>query len=197
MPPTPPTGAQLDALLRQHLPPVDAWQPTALRTAAVLCPLVVHHGEDHVLLVLRPPDARQHPGQIAFPGGKRDGDESVVGTARRECREEIGVPEAAIDVLGGLPARESSSGLLVHGVVARIPPIALRIDPREVVQVLHVPLRELLDEARWSERPPPGTATGNQPRLSPHFPFADQLLWGLTARFLRDLLAVLRTLPQH
>jgi len=190
-----PTKDQLDALLRQHLPQPGDWPPTALRTAAVLCPLVFHAGQDHVVLVLRPADARQHPGQIAFPGGKREGDERPVQTALRECREEIGVPEPQIDVLGSLGARESSSGLLVHAVVARVPWLPWQPDPREVVRVLTVPLAELLDETRWSERPAPATATGAQSSSSPHFLLADQLLWGLTGRFVRDLIAVVRTLP--
>lgn len=190
-----PTNDQLDARLRQHLPQPGDWQPTSLRTAAVLCPLVHHAGQDHVVLVLRPADARQHPGQIAFPGGKREGWELPVETARRECREEIGVPEAEIDVLGSLGARESSSGLLVHAVLARVPWRPWRPDPREVVRVLTVPLADLLDEARWSERPPPATATGAQGRTSPHFVLGDQLLWGLTGRFVRDLLTVVRSLP--
>lgn len=190
-----PTGDRLDALLRQRLPVPADWQPSPLRTAAVLCPLVFDAGQDHVVLVLRPTDARQHPGQIAFPGGKREGEERPVQTALRECREEIGVPESTIEVLGSLPPRESSSALLVHAIVARVPSMPWRADPREVVRVLTVPLAELLDEARWSERPPPATATGVQGRTSPHFLLGDQLLWGLTGRFVRDLLAVLRDLP--
>lgn len=178
---------RLDALLRQRLPPIGDWQPTALRRAAVLCPLVQHDGADHLLFVVRPHTLRQHAGQIAFPGGMRDGDETIEATARRECREEIGVADAAITVLGALPARESSSGILVHAIVARLADGALRPDAREVERVLRIPLAELCDDARWQEKPPPGGATGKQPRTSPHFVFGDDLLWGLTARFVRDL----------
>lgn len=183
---------QLDDLLRQRLPAIGGWQPTPLRSAAVLCPFVLHRGEDHLLFVVRPDDQRQHAGQIAFPGGMREGDESIEATARRECREEIGVRDDAITVLGGLGPRESSSGILAHAVVARLAPVALQPDAREVVRVLHVPLAELRDDARWHDRPPPGGASGKQPRTSPHFPFGDELLWGLTARFVRDLVDVLR-----
>ena len=184
-----PVRRDTDELLRARLPAIGDWQPTALRHAAVLCPLVVHDGEDHVLFVVRPTTLRQHGGQIAFPGGMRDPGESIEATARRECREEIGVADAAIEVLGALPPRESSSGILVHAVVARLQPVVLRPDAREVVRTLHVPLAQLRDGSRWHEKPPPGGATGNQPRTSPHFTFGDELLWGLTARFVRDLVA--------
>ena len=178
-----------DALLRERLPPIGDWQPTSLRLAAVLCPLVTIDGCDHVLLVVRPASLRQHAGQIAFPGGMRDGSETVAATARRECREEIGVADAAIDLLGGLGVRTSSSGILVHGVVARLQPGLLRPDPGEVERVLQVPLRELTDAGRWQELPPPPGATGSQPVTSPHFCFGSERIWGLTGRFLRDLTA--------
>jgi 8-oxo-dGTP pyrophosphatase MutT (NUDIX family) len=182
----------IDELLRQRLPALGDWASTPLRLASVLCPIVQHEGEDHLLFLVRPDSARHHAGQIAFPGGMRDGDETIEATARRECREEVGVSDTAIAVLGALPPHTSSSGILVHAVVARLLPVPLQPDAREVVRVLHVPLRELRDESRWHERPPPGGATGTQPKTSPHFPFGDELLWGLTARFVRDLLGVLR-----
>jgi 8-oxo-dGTP pyrophosphatase MutT (NUDIX family) len=121
----------------------------------------------------------------------RNGDESPVATALRECAEEIGVAPDPAAVLGELPPRESSTGIHVHCVVARLPSTELVPDPREVVRVLRVPLAELADDARWQERPPPFGAPGRQPRTSPHFRFGDELLWGLTARFVRDLLQAL------
>lgn len=181
----------VDELLRARLGPIGPWQPSALRLAAVLCPLVEADGADHLLFVARPEDQRQHAGQLAFPGGMRSGDESVLATALRETEEEIGVPAPAITVLGGLGPRPSSSGILVHTAVARLQPVALRPDPREVVRVLTMPLALLRDASRWHERPPPGGATGAQPRTSPHFEFGGELLWGLTARFVRDLVAML------
>jgi 8-oxo-dGTP pyrophosphatase MutT (NUDIX family) len=182
----------VDELLRARLPQHLEWQPTPLRHAAVLGPIVARDGVDHLLFLVRPDGSRQHAGQIAFPGGMRAGNEAVVATALREAEEEIGAAANAFTVLGGLGTRESSSGILVHGVVARLAAVELRPDPREVVRLLHVPLAELRDDRRWQERPPPGGATGRQPRTSPHFVFGDELLWGLTARFVRDLMALLR-----
>lgn len=181
----------LDELLRQRLPAPGPWQPSHLRLAAVVCPIVQHDGRDHLLFAVRPEGLRRHGGQIGFPGGMRHGDEDPVACALRECHEEIGVPAAAVHLLGMLPPRESSSGILAHCLVARLDPVPLVPDPREVVRVLFAPLAELRDAARWSERAPPPFATGYQPRLSPHFEIGDDLLWGLTARFVRDLVAQL------
>ena len=181
----------IDERLRAQLAEPGPWQPTTLRRAAVLCPLVMHGGEDHVLFVLRPHGQLQHAGQVAFPGGMRAGDETVLATALREAHEEIGVPRDVVTVLGELPPRASSTGIHVHAVVARLAPFALRPDPREVARVLHVPLAQLRDERRWLERPPPAGAPGQQPPTGPHFVLEHDVLWGLTARFVRDLLAVL------
>lgn len=183
--------ADLDARLRARLAPIGDWQATTLRRAAVLIPLLAVDGVDGLLLVVRPDAARQHAGQIAFPGGMRDGDEPVAATAARECREEVGVAPAAL--LGALPPRASSSGILVHAVVGRLAAdAALRPCPREVRRTLWVPIAEALDDARWQELPPPGGATGAQPATSPHFRHGADLVWGLTGRFLRDLAATLR-----
>lgn len=184
--------SDLDAVLRQRLPEPGPWLSTQLRLAAVLCPLVERDGQDHLLFAVRPPGSHPHAGQIGFPGGMQRPDEEPVPCALRECHEEIGVPAAAVTVLGMLTPRESSSGVLAHCFVARLQPVPLVLDPREVVRVLHVPLAELRDETRWSERAPPPTATGRQLRTSPHFEIGGDLLWGLTARFVRDLVARLR-----
>jgi 8-oxo-dGTP pyrophosphatase MutT (NUDIX family) len=181
-----------DELLRRRLLPIGGWQPSPLRAASVLCPLVAIGGHDHLLLVVRPRGQAPHAGQIAFPGGMRQGDETPLATALRECHEEVGVAATAVAPLGALAARESSTGVLAHCIVGRIEDGPLLPDPREVDRVLRVPLDDLLDEVRWSEQPPPQGAGGAQPRTSPHFWIGDDLLWGLTARFVRDLLLVLR-----
>jgi 8-oxo-dGTP pyrophosphatase MutT (NUDIX family) len=179
----------LDDVLRARLPLPGPWMSTELRLAAVVCPIVQHGGEDCVLLAVRPRELRQHGGQIGFPGGMREGDEEPLACALRECKEEIGVGSDALTVLGMLRPRESSTGILAHCFVARMQAVPLVPDPREVERLLHVPLADLRDEARWQDREPPLGAPGLQPRTSPHFAFGDDLLWGLTARFVRELTA--------
>ena len=118
--------------------------------------------------------------------------EDPVATALRECEEEIGAPADAVTLLGALPPRESSSGILVQCLVGRLASIELTLDPREVERAFYVPLADLRDESRWTDRPPPTTASGKQPPRSPHFRSGDDLIWGLTGRFVRDLVTRLR-----
>ena len=179
----------IDSYLQRALPAPGGWSPTDLRRAAVLCPIVSHAGQDHVLFVLRPPGDHPHAGQIGFPGGMHEDEESPLETALRECREEIGAPTSAIEPLGELEPRTSTSRIRVHCLVARVTPFALRLDAREVARVIYMPLAELTRGDRWRERPPPIATTAPQPPSSPHFQHGDDLLWGLTARFVRDLTA--------
>ena len=187
----------LDEHLREQLAAVADWPPTELRRAAVLCP-ILPHGEppqDHLLFVMRPQNGNVHAGQIAFPGGKVEGCERPVDTALRECREEVGLPEQLVTPLGELAPRTSTSSFHVHCIVGRVQPFEPRPDAREVERVLLVPLRELRDASRWRELPPPLPTTAEQPPTSPHFAFGADTIWGLTGRFVRELVDCIKELP--
>src|SRR6516165_7875859 len=63
-------------------------------------------GELHLVMILRQPGG-VHGGQVAFPGGKRDPeDETMLDTALREVREELGLTIDRADVLAELPVVE-------------------------------------------------------------------------------------------
>lgn len=181
----------VDSHLQSALPDPADWLPTELRRAAVLCPIVAHEGQDHLLFMLRPQDGRPHAGQIAFPGGMHEAGESPLQTAMRECFEEVGAPAANITPLGELVPRRSSSRIHVHCIVARVAPFEVRMQPEEVDRVIFVPLAELRDTSRWQDRLPPRRPAGAVLHKSPHFEFGDDLIWGLTGRFVRDLVAEL------
>jgi 8-oxo-dGTP pyrophosphatase MutT (NUDIX family) len=72
--------------------------------AAILIPVYrCNDGELHIVMVLRNPGG-VHGGQIAFPGGKRDSeDATMLDTALREVREELGVIVTKNDVIAELP----------------------------------------------------------------------------------------------
>lgn len=149
-------GASTAQALRQRFVAPPAWQPETRieprfvdrppADAAVLVPLV-QRVELTVLLTQRTAHLHDHPSQISFPGGRRDpGDADAVDTALREAEEEVGLPRAAVEVLGSLPTYTTGSGFVVTPVVGLVPPdLPLRPDPFEVAEVFEVPIAWLMD----------------------------------------------------
>ncbi|MEZ5989265.1 MAG: CoA pyrophosphatase [Planctomycetota bacterium] len=185
--------------------PVPEWDSRAgLRDAAVLVPWYTEEGEDRLLFTRRRDDLPQHAGEVAFPGGAREGDEDPIRTALRESHEEIGLEPSAVEILGALPPMRSIAGYFVNLYVGRIePPRSLRIDAAEVAEAFAIPLRLLAEPGGWEWRDLRGPPF---PRTMPFFPYEGRLLWGLTALFTLELLGRLgfatpepriRRLPEH
>ena len=143
-------------------------------------------GGPEVLLVERALTLRSHPGQIAFPGGGVDPEDTdLADTALREAYEECGVLRAGVEVLGTLPpAHVRVSGFDVTTVVGwwRVPHAVAPADPAEVAAVLRVRVADLVDPAnRATARHPLGFR-------GPAFSVAGHLVWGLTAHLLDAVL---------
>src|SRR4051794_5372046 len=69
--------------------------------AAVLVPLYIDaEGQVTAVFTKRRDDMRRHPGEISFPGGRQDDDESDLrDTALREAHEEIGLDPAGVELV--------------------------------------------------------------------------------------------------
>jgi 8-oxo-dGTP pyrophosphatase MutT (NUDIX family) len=129
----------------QVLQPWDAgYQPTGGDDvqAAVLVPLFFKQGIPHLLLTKRASHLRRHRGEVAFPGGRRDPqDTSPVMTALREAQEEIGLPAEQVLVIGLLETFATHTGFRITPVVGVIPyPIEFHLDDRETEALIEVPL---------------------------------------------------------
>lgn len=118
--------------------------------SAVLLPLVYRSAEPEVLLTRRTDHVQTHKGQISFPGGASDErDGNRVETALRETREELGIPDPMIEVLGLLDDVQTPTGFIVTpvvGLLRSLPP--LDPNPDEVAEVLFVPLMFFADPDR-------------------------------------------------
>jgi 8-oxo-dGTP pyrophosphatase MutT (NUDIX family) len=93
-----------------------------LRRAAVLVPFLWLHEQWHLLFTRRTDTVQSHKGQVSFPGGAADAeDSSPEHTAVRETHEEIGLQPQDITILGRLQDLPTVTNYLVTPVVAHIP----------------------------------------------------------------------------
>jgi 8-oxo-dGTP pyrophosphatase MutT (NUDIX family) len=154
--------------------------------AGVLVPLVFDP-EPVAILTLRSSRLRRHAGEVCFPGGRPEADdEDLLQTALREAQEELGIEQA--DVLGRLcsmPVYTSDYRLVPF--VAAVPDGPWVLDPREVEQLLRLPLCEVL--AAPAIEAIPFTLEGREV-LSPIFFPGGHTLFGATAHTFFELLCV-------
>ena len=169
--------------------PIDAWGEfrRGARTAAVVFVLYESEGRWHVPFVRRRADLRDHPGQVALPGGGVHEGESAWEAGQREVAEEISVPKGALQSLGaGDPIYASVSNFSVVPFVAHLPgPVRPFVhDESELEGVLQIPLGRLLDESAWLESADPWRF-----RYLAH---EESVVWGLTERIVAGLAPKLR-----
>ena len=161
--------------------------PTRAR-AAVLVPLYRDSSSVvRVILTKRLDHMRTHPGDIVFPGGRIEPGEAPEETALREACEEVGLPEDAVDIVGGLtPVTTRDPGNLIIPVVAKVDrPEELTPDKDEVELIIEPSVRELLDDSKWRSENWFGSKMW-------FYEFQDGLLWGATAFMMREFLAHVR-----
>lgn len=150
--------------------------------AAVLVALT-DEADPQVLLGRRALHLRFHPGEIAFAGGKRDApDISPWQTARREAREEVGLPAELIHPLGELDPLLTRTGFEVHPCIARIPCAPhLVVDKAEFDSVFFAPLAAFADPEKFRLET---MSDGVHSRRVPHYQLGNDSVWGVTAAVL-------------
>ncbi|KQB96565.1 DNA mismatch repair protein MutT [Loktanella sp. 1ANDIMAR09] len=161
----------------------DVKKPDAVLTPAAVL-IGIRAETKTVILTKRSARLKHHPGQIAFPGGKKDPtDDTLVDAALREAREEIGLPPLIVDVLGELPPHQTVTGYQVTPVVGLIDG---HYDPvpeqGEVSEIFEVPLTHVIDARNYLIE---GRRWQGRRRLYYTVPFGPYYIWGATARILR------------
>ena len=164
--------------------PIDGWGDfrRGARKAAVVFVLYRSEGRWMVPFVRRRADLRDHPGQVALPGGGVQEGESAWAAAQREVAEEIGVPVGRLVPLGaGEPIYAAVSNFSVVPFVAYLPEPAPTFvhDQAELEGVLTIPLDRLLDDSAWLQ--------SDDPWRFRYLAHEEGVVWGLTERIVAGL----------
>lgn len=164
------------------------------RVAAVMMLLYPKNEIAHLVLIVRNAYNGVHSSQIAFPGGKYEqDDENYAYTALRETYEEIGVLPDKIEVVKAFtPTYIPPSNFVVHPFLGICKEeIYFRPDPREVADIIELPLSVFLDDEIVIETT---LSTSYATNITvPAFKIENHIVWGATAMILSELKEVLKT----
>ena len=160
-----------------------------VRPAGVLILLIQRDDALNIVLTQRAAHLHDHAGQISFPGGRYDPEDTdIVATSLRESFEEIGTDSARIEVVGSLPNYVTVTAYEITPVVATSPPQAFTCDPFEVADAFEVPLVHVLDDANWRRD---SFLREGQRREYWAVPYRERYVWGATAGMLRTFREIL------
>jgi len=161
--------------------------------AAVLVPLFQKEGDCHLLFTKRSQEVKYHKGEISFPGGVVDEeDKELINTALREAFEEIGLKENDVQIIGVLDDIVTITEFIVTPIVGLFSyPYPFKVSEVEIAELIEVPLAFLLDEDCFSERE---ISRGGEREIVYAYQYGEHIIWGATARILKQFLDLISSL---
>ena len=158
-----------------------------MKKAAVLVCFFEKKGEYYLPLIRRPMHEKNHPGQIALPGGAMEENETLEKTALREAFEEVGIVPDNVEIIGKmtpLPVPVSKYVITPFiGITENEP--KWNINELEVDELIILKFKDLIDSNNgyyedWN-------LNGNMLRV-PIFKIMNKDIWGATAAVLSELI---------
>ena len=180
---------------------------------SVLVPVVEKEGKLYLLYERRARDMKRQPGEICFPGGELEQDDTTKECALRETWEEIGIPQESIRVVSQLDTIYTYSNFAMYCYLGIVDAKALDhmvLNPGEVEEAFLVELDWLLThepEIYWTDvipEPPEGfpyeKVTGGMPYswrkgkapVPVYEEYDGNVIWGLTARITKRFTDVIK-----
>lgn len=175
----------------RDIDPETLYSATKAAVLALLLPL--SGGQDTgILLMERTGGQGAHAGQISFPGGKQEGEETMLDTALREAKEETGVDKEMIQTVGPLtPIYIPPSNFHVYpfvGYVNQLPDFSL--NRHEVSRLLIPSVGELMDGSHSNSEI--FISSSGVSVSAPCFLAGEDKIWGATAMMISELLVLLK-----
>ena len=181
------TAALKSALQNYEPPPIP---PQFMDSAKASVMVLVREGSrPTIVLTERTAHLSSHAGEVAWPGGRVEPvDVNPLAAGLRETFEEIGVPQAAVTVIGELPGEISKFGLWVMPYVGLISADqSVTANPSEVASIFEIPMD-------WLSANPPNEIERldrhGETQWAPVYYFGNYRVWGLTALILASLVDI-------
>lgn len=189
-------------------PYISGWE--RMKRSAVIIPVVSINNELHIIFEVRSKRLKSQPGDICFPGGRIDENETPKEAALREMFEELGVEN--IEIINELDTIVRFDGIIIHPFLGLINDVKeIIINESEVDHVFYVPLDHLLNHKFLEfnskvhiERPAdfPYDLIVNRENYkfkeanyrSLFYKYENYNIWGITAEMLHDFLNKFREL---
>ena len=164
-------------------PPVDELKKAAVLIAIVNC------DNPELIYTLRSNKVGSHGGEVSFPGGMYEKDDSTLKvTALRESEEETGLNREQVQIIGSTDTVVSRYNVSVTPYVGIVPAdISLNNDSEEIEACFRVPISFLLEDKRYRND---NINKNGESFFMPAYKFESFIIWGLTAMMTVDFLNI-------
>ena len=201
------------AMIRQKIKSNSKQLDTLYQYYSTLVPIVQVNGQLHLLFEVRSSNLRRQPGEISFPGGKKESGESFEEAAIRETMEELNISRKNIEVIGKLPLISSHYNDMLHpfiGILHNATIENMNFNKAEVDHLFTVPVDFFLENIPleyYIETVP--NPIGDFPyHLLPYgksytffkgkypvyfYEYQDYVIWGLTGRTVKNFIEILKS----
>ncbi|KXG76407.1 NUDIX hydrolase [Thermotalea metallivorans] len=179
---------------------------------SVLVPILQVQGELHLLFEIRSEKLKNQPGEICFPGGRIEKNESPEQCAVRETSEELNLPTEKIQIFGPLDYIVTPFNAILYPFLGFLPGIRveqIHFNRDEVGDVFTVPMKFFLTNNpeehfinikaalhddfpfhmiqngrnyKWK--------VGKYPEL--FYQYNGHIIWGMTARIVKNFINIIK-----
>jgi 8-oxo-dGTP pyrophosphatase MutT (NUDIX family) len=158
--------------------------------AAVLVPVIISETPS-IVLTKRTSHLSAHAGQVSFPGGRIDPEDSgPEAAALREAWEEIGLEATSVEVLGRMADQITGTGYRITPVLGLLPPgLSFQLSAHEVEAVFELPISVVLNPKAPKLQRQHVRGVWREYWVWPH---PKHYIWGATAAILVRLAEQLR-----
>jgi 8-oxo-dGTP pyrophosphatase MutT (NUDIX family) len=179
---------QIESTLKVNkVPKISDKKFFGIPKAAVFVLLIDRPYGTSILLVKRSSKVSTHKGEICFPGGKEENsDKSLLNTAFRELKEEIGVSRDSVNLICSLTPEITRTGYVIIPFVGHLlDDSSIKPDMSEIEKVMFVTLKDIQDPDR--KRTIDFILDGSSFHRN-GFMVKNYLVWGATSNITNELI---------